>query len=338
MSERRNYLFDNYKVFLIYLVVLGHFVTPGFSDDAFLKGVKWFIFAFHMPAFIFASGYFSKRKKPVTDLIGKLLVPYVVFEILYYLLYTYVIHKDTEIALLYPKFTLWFLLAIFIFRIVTPYVMKLPFPMAMTLALAAGFIGGFLTHKGSFLSYSRCLYFFPYFLLGVYMQNEHVEKLRTPRIRKIALGIIAVFLLFLIFDSWHTHMPLSMTYGRYSYVSLGQSPAFGLAMKGFCYLMGFSLTLSFLSVMPEKKTAVSWMGPRTLSVYIFHGLLFKYLEGTTSFLTEIDTPAEYLLLLAGCAAVTWLFSLAPFSRITDFISSFTGTMIKKIRTSGSTAD
>ena len=56
----RDYLFDNCKVFLIFLVVAGHFVGPGASDNTFLLLLKWVIVSFHMPAFIFISGYFIK--------------------------------------------------------------------------------------------------------------------------------------------------------------------------------------------------------------------------------------------------------------------------------------
>ena len=51
----RDYLFDNCKVFLIFLVVAGHFVGPGASDNTFLLLLKWVIVSFHMPAFIFIS-------------------------------------------------------------------------------------------------------------------------------------------------------------------------------------------------------------------------------------------------------------------------------------------
>lgn len=61
VKKERDYLFDNYKVFLIFLVVIGHFIEPSYTNNEFLYTLKWFIFSFHMPAFIFISGYFSKR-------------------------------------------------------------------------------------------------------------------------------------------------------------------------------------------------------------------------------------------------------------------------------------
>ena len=60
VKKQRDYLYDNYKAFLIFLVVIGHFIEPAYTNNEFLYTLKWFIFAFHMPAFIFISGYFFK--------------------------------------------------------------------------------------------------------------------------------------------------------------------------------------------------------------------------------------------------------------------------------------
>lgn len=57
--ERDNY-FDNYKAFLIILVVVGHFINPLTESVPWTEYVRKAIFIFHMPAFIFISGYFFK--------------------------------------------------------------------------------------------------------------------------------------------------------------------------------------------------------------------------------------------------------------------------------------
>lgn len=50
-GHQREYLFDNYKVLLILLVVIGHFIEPSNDQNPFLYELKWGIVAFHMPAF-----------------------------------------------------------------------------------------------------------------------------------------------------------------------------------------------------------------------------------------------------------------------------------------------
>lgn len=80
----RDYLFDNYKALLITLVIIGHFIEPCYQNNDFLYTLKWLIVSFHMPAFIFISGYFSKRELPLSIIIRKLLIPYIVYEFVYY--------------------------------------------------------------------------------------------------------------------------------------------------------------------------------------------------------------------------------------------------------------
>lgn len=46
-NKQREYLFDNYKVFLIILVVIGHFIEPCYDQNPFLYELKWGIVAFH---------------------------------------------------------------------------------------------------------------------------------------------------------------------------------------------------------------------------------------------------------------------------------------------------
>lgn len=83
-GHQREYLFDNYKVLLILLVVIGHFIEPSNDQNPFLYELKWGIVAFHMPAFIFISGYFSKRIPSLKKMLCGLVIPYFVYEILYY--------------------------------------------------------------------------------------------------------------------------------------------------------------------------------------------------------------------------------------------------------------
>lgn len=57
--KERNYLFDNLKFLLIVLVVFGHSLEEiSLAQDYAI--IRAWIYSFHMPAFVFISGYFSK--------------------------------------------------------------------------------------------------------------------------------------------------------------------------------------------------------------------------------------------------------------------------------------
>ena len=70
---------DNLRFLLIFLVLLGHFMElfKGDFTSAFYK----IIYSFHMPAFLFLTGYFARfhRRKLVLGLI----YPYILFQIFY---------------------------------------------------------------------------------------------------------------------------------------------------------------------------------------------------------------------------------------------------------------
>jgi len=60
-SKTRNYHVDNIKGVLIFLVVCGHLLSYlQEMDSTFAIGVRTFIYFFHMPGFIFMSGYLAK--------------------------------------------------------------------------------------------------------------------------------------------------------------------------------------------------------------------------------------------------------------------------------------
>ena len=167
-TKSRNYFLDNYKAFLIVLVVIGHFIEPCYTNNLFLTVLKWIIFSFHMPAFIFISGYFSKKDMGLAKLTQKLVIPYFVFELIYYFLYVFVIHKETGLYFNRPKFSLWYLMALFFWRIITPYFQKIP--GNLLIAVTGGLLIGF-TQLGNFFSIPRTLFFYPFFLAGYYFQE-----------------------------------------------------------------------------------------------------------------------------------------------------------------------
>ena len=57
----RDYFFDNARAVLIFLVVFGHLLQPYTTEDKYLSALYLLIYSFHMPTFLFISGYFAKN-------------------------------------------------------------------------------------------------------------------------------------------------------------------------------------------------------------------------------------------------------------------------------------
>ena len=62
-KKERDYRFDNIKCIMIFFVVLGHFLEL-FSGNI-SKAIYIFIYTFHMPVFIFITGYFGNVKRKI---------------------------------------------------------------------------------------------------------------------------------------------------------------------------------------------------------------------------------------------------------------------------------
>lgn len=316
--KQRDYLFDNCKTLLIILVVIGHFIEPSTGNTEFLRTLKWLIFSFHMPAFIFISGYFSKRDLPLSVVIRKLAVPYLVYEIIYYLFYTFIMHKETGLYLLRPKFSLWYLLALFVWRVITPYVKKIP--CFLPVSIACGLLIGLSDMPDNFLSIPRILYFYPFFLAGISMNRDMITKLRNNAMKVVSLTGAVLFTLFFAFSpACHTLSP-KVFYGRYNYESLGLGITEGILTRLICYGIGFAMTFILMILMTEHRTFYSYIGTRTTSLYLFHGLTYSYLKDCTTLLHNIDTVTETALLLAFCLALSAFFSVAQFTTFTNAVA------------------
>lgn len=317
-SKTRDYLFDNYKALLITLVVMGHFIEPCYQNNDFLHTAKWLIVSFHMPAFIFISGYFSRRELKLSVIIRKLLVPYIVYEFIYYFFYIFVLHKETGLYLLYPKFSLWYLLALFVWRAVTPYIKKCPH--YMLLSVAAGLFIGCSKMTDNFLSLPRILYFYPFFLAGMSFRRADLEKFQKKSFRLLAATAIAFFAGCILYSPAFDALSVKVFYGRYNYDSLGQDILSGILWRSACYALAFAMTFAVMLLIPNRKTFFSYIGTRTMAVYLFHGLTYSYLKDCTDLLENVVTVPESLLLLSGCILLTAVFSVPQLTAFTNKVS------------------
>lgn len=318
--KSRDYLFDNYKALLIFLVVVSHFIEQGYETNPFLYELKWFIVSFHMPAFIFVSGYFSKKHASMGKLIQKLVVPYLVYEVIYYLLYTLILHKETKLYLLYPKFSLWYLMALFFWRLITPYVRKIPAAVHMPFAILAGLLIGCSGMDDNFLSIPRILVFYPFFLAGIHFDRELLTRYRNRTTQFLAWGGISLGILFLCLDRLHHSISPKIFYGRYNYEYLEMNDMDGMCIRLLCYGISFAVTYLFMFIIPDRKIFCSCLGGRTMSIYLFHGLVYSSFKQATDLLENLNGWWQVWILLAFCIGIVWIFSRKPFVTFTNDVA------------------
>ena len=154
---QRDHRIDNIKWLLILLVVFGHLVEQvNGAPAAFLYTL---VYVFHMPAFVFITGYFAKFKP---RRILALVLAYAVFQTLYCLADWALagFAGMPELQYFVPNWIMWYLLATIVWLVALPLFrtqnrtrMAITLAASVAVAIAVGFCDGI----GYFLSLSRII-------------------------------------------------------------------------------------------------------------------------------------------------------------------------------------
>ena len=159
--ENRVVFIDNVKGILIFLVVLGHFTNWNFTYPV-IGALNDCIYSFHMPMFVFISGYLSKRiySQRRTE-ITTILYPYFLFQVLHYSFNRVTGLGIENPNLFIPTYENWYLMGLFIWRSFIPYarLFKRIYVFIAVTALALGI--GFYDEFYIFLGLYRVLCFRP---------------------------------------------------------------------------------------------------------------------------------------------------------------------------------
>lgn len=312
----RNYRFDNIKFILIALVVFGHFWELINGQAA--GNLYRIIYLFHIPAFIFITGYFAKFNP--SRILFSFIVPYVLLQILYLVFHAFVIQEAASVSLQFtkPYWLLWYLMA------VTFYYLLIPFfetkdrrkqALIVAAAVVVSLLAGFDENIGYFLSLSRFFTFLPFFLTGYYLaQNNTLENITLKKGPSLILPSIAVIgVVISTFYIAKSPIHYQVLYGSYSYEAMEYGPGVKLILAVFstCWI------ILLLHVIPNKKIpAISLIGKNTFPIFVLHGFLikladkygiFKFSETQNLLLALILTGG--ILLLLGNKYTARLFQL-----------------------------
>ena len=173
MNKERDYFFDNLKAVLIFLVVLGHFLLP-IHGESVLVVVKRLIYVFHMPLFVFVSGYFAKKIYKNGQYNFKkilyLIKAYIIFVIAIQIVYALCGFRDfSEINFFSQSGAPWYLFAMIVWYLTIPVIRKYKEIPVLIVTVALALIAGYFKNIGDFLCMSRILVFGPFFYLGFLM-------------------------------------------------------------------------------------------------------------------------------------------------------------------------
>jgi fucose 4-O-acetylase-like acetyltransferase len=271
--KTRDPWFDNAKMMLVTLVVVGHSwvllpnnaVTDHFYD---------FLYAWHVPAFVFVTGYLSRgfvySKVRLWQLFRTVAVPYVLFECALALFRVYVGGEDLKNLFQDPHWPMWYLAAMFFWRLLTPIFRSMwgGLGVAVAISLVAGL------YAGNTLDMARVLGLLPFFVMGLKATPERLELLRrTPSQVAAVLVLVGIWVATTWTNAWAS---TEWLYYRSRYDEMGYADDLNaLLTRTLVLAIGTLGAWAFFALVPRVGGWFARMGAATLVVYLFHGFVVK---------------------------------------------------------------
>jgi len=253
----RDNRFDNLKAFLMLTVVLCHLfeLFPG----TLKYRIYIFIYAFHMPLFIFISGYFARFD--IKNIVCKLLYPYVVFQVIY------CAFTQNRIQRITPHWILWYLLCLAMWTLSLSVAGKKPY-IALIISIVLSLLSVYSDKIGKPLALGRFFAFYPFFMLGFVAKKEGWLN-RSIRHSK-AFGAPLLVLAFWLTSAVLPYIKTSWFYHSESFFVTGETLLWRAILFGIALLW----CGGFLLVAPKKRIPVlTDCGKYSICIFLLHGLV-----------------------------------------------------------------
>ncbi|MBR5047759.1 MAG: hypothetical protein IKX76_05940 [Eubacterium sp.] len=237
----------------------------------------------------------------------------------------------------------WFALAVAVYLLLTILIREADRRVVLTAALTLGCLAGLDNHLGDHFASMRICTFYPVFLAGFYLGPEGypdftghssdrqpgpgntgrkksavvIFRGMTARILSAAL-LLAVFLVCLARGN-ELYRSINFLKGKRDYMSLGMGVK-GVILRLLCYGLWALLIIAVITLAPRKEYFWTWLGRRTLSIFIWHKFILTIILKLCFGKHFIKYEMPHLYLPAAiCLAVivTVLSAYLPEFRVSD---------------------
>jgi len=293
----RNLQIDTLKGLAILLVVIGHAIqssTNSFDNNLIFR----YIYSFHMPLFMFLSGYVTYGKEiNLTKKFTSLVIPFVSWYLIGYVLAILFVPSSESFWqyiikwIMSPDWGLWFLWAIFLNTIITKLVIYFVNPKSTYSDIVGMLIACILVNQipTGLFGVGIIKWQLIFFGLGYLAPKYYLVLLQKTWIKLFSVGLFIVLGYFWrrteapyewsYFINWINphNLPFLSSILLYLYTIL--VPVTGI-------LAAFSVTS--LKLFTPISYSLSWLGQRSFEVYVTHQK-FLIVLGTTPFLILISS-------------------------------------------------
>lgn len=277
-QKTRSDYWDNIKGFLIFLVVFGHFLLP-IRNDFWLNNLIFnLVYIFHMGAFVFVSGYFSKSEHSRSfNSILNYVIAYIILQSGFI---SWNSINGGTCSLFEPLYSAWYLIALVVWRISISYLGKIRYILAFLIVISL--CSAFCPNINMQFGLIKIIAFYPFFMLGFLYKKEYTEKILSfPKLKKystaflvIILSIIIGIISFKFFDTGYMDLVPSV-------YSQNDTNMNNLYSRICIYLVCFLAIIAMLMLSVEKKIPlITKFGKNSFSIYIIHRYITLLMSGT----------------------------------------------------------
>lgn len=271
-NTKRIPYFDNIKGLLITLVVLGH-IIESFLYIHSLDFMYILIYSFHMPLFIFCSGYFACKDNK--KILHNLIIPYILFQCLYLLFEKYILHSNVTFTFTTPYWILWYLLSVASWNIIIQFFEKINIKIII-ISFIIGLAVGYDNSIGHYLSLSRTIAFIPFFLLGYYCRISRFDfniLKKNNNIFYFTVFLASVFTIFLYLFCNSINKDWIFASNPY------ESFNYNFIIRCASYIMAIIFSVFILIILPNKNIKfITNAGMNSMSIFLLHGFVIKFLR------------------------------------------------------------
>lgn len=270
-ATKRINKYDNLKGLAIILIVLGHLDYLNVINPFHLSR---FFFLIDLPIFFFVAGYFSKiaPDQPLKSF-KRLMIPYFLFCFLIELFrFLYTGSSDWDLIFIQSSMAMWFLISLFIMKMILPILDKLKYPIIITFIIALLF--GVYDFNPNYLALTRTFSYLPIFLFGFYF-NRYMEDFskaygklygffdRHFKLIVLAVCLVTVVVVFKFNGKFFVFKdPYS---GNLLYEAI---------KKGIVLVLEIAWMVILNRIMTNKDCFLTKIGRNSMAVYVLHPFIY----------------------------------------------------------------
>ncbi len=268
-NGNRIFYFDNIKGFLIFLVVLAHFLSYAPKSSSLITGSIVFIQSFYMQFFLLTNGYFYSKNNIRLKVISFMLIGILLKIVLA------LVSKKITFNLFVTQNIPWYLFALSVFYIIAYFLENANLFKVIFINILLFNLVIFDKNVNHTFCLARIIAFLPYFLIGIIIKKHKQEVLLMYDMYKNIFRAISVFILVIWADICFNHISLIKVLRKFipahaDYTGVEQY----FYLKTVAFIICLMLIFAIGVLMPKKKIPLlSYIGTKTLQIYFWHNII-----------------------------------------------------------------